>query len=266
MAKGIASTAVIFIGRPPERSGGGGVGEQPVGLEDLRAPASRAESSSRTPRQREVEVARVGTSRKTTPARGAARTDAGTRATPRPAATSASSTAVPGASCSRRGVKPAARQLRSTASLTAESAVGVQHERPRCAGRPPPSTGSATSRWSAGDGQHEGLHGDGPHVEPVARDRRSQHPEVEAAVAQPGDLGGVSRSAWISSATPGSSCLTMRAIRGSWVNAAVPVNAIRTRPWWPSAMRRTPRTLSSTASRMRRASAWRNSPAGVRLT
>ena len=41
---------------------------------------------------------------------------------------------------------------------------------------------------------------------------------------------GVSRSAWISSATPGRSRLTARAMRGSWVKAAVPVKAIRTRP------------------------------------
>ena len=58
----------------------------------------------------------------------------------------------------------------------------------------------------------------------------------------------------------------MRAIRGSWVWAALPVKAIRTRPWRPSAIRRTPRTLSSTAARMRAASTFRNSPAGVSRT
>ena len=65
---------------------------------------------------------------------------------------------------------------------------------------------------------------------------------------------------------PGSSRLTVRAIRGSSVWAALPVKAMRTRPCRPAAMRRTPRTPASTDSRMRATSSWKNSPAGVSRT
>ena len=221
-------------------------------------------SSVRQARARSV-VAASGTSRNTTPCSGDAWTDSGARATPRPAATRASSTAVPGASCSRCGVNPASRQLRNTASFTAEwlsAYITNGSTRRSVIAR----SGSSTNRWSAGSAATSRSRAMVRVVMPSRPTGGRSTPRSRWPSSRPSSWVGVSRSAWISSATPGSSALISRAMRGSQVFAAVPVNAIRTSPCLPSAMRRTPRALSSTAASTRRASRWRNSPAGVSCT
>ncbi|SKY57989.1 Uncharacterised protein [Mycobacteroides abscessus subsp. abscessus] len=68
---------------------------------------------------------------------------------------------------------------------------------------------------------------------------------------------GVSMSAEIASSTPGSCCLTARAILGRCEKAPMPVSPSRTNPLRPAAIRRTSSTHPSTSPRMRLASACR---------
>jgi hypothetical protein len=114
-----------------------------------------------------------------------------------------------------------------------------------------------------GDGEYERLDVDGPQLD-VFADRST--PRSREPFRRLSHWTGVSRSAWISNATPGSSRLTSRAMRGRCENAAVPVRPSRTSPLRPAAIRRTPRTASSMPARIRAASACRNSPAAVRAT